>query len=123
MKEEPLSELVVTKSLALNWDKAGAIIGISGKYIGAIFRIKPNQKIVIGRDYGQVDFLLEDADVSRKHCWIEYDASNERYLFCDTSKNGVLVNGKKMRGDKQIRYLKPGDEIQIAKTRHVFKLG
>ncbi len=123
MKEEPFSEIVVTESLALNWDKTGAIVGIAGKYIGAIFRIKPNQKIYIGRDFGQVDFVLEDAGVSRMHCWIEYDARKDGYHFCDVSKNGVVINGKREHETNKVLFLKHGDEIQIAKTKHIFKLG
>lgn len=123
MREEHISEVVVTQSLALNWDRTGAVIGISGKYIGMIFRINPNQKIYIGRDYRLVDFVLTDNDVSRQHCWIEYDAIQDRYFFCDVSKNGVIINGKRMREKDKIMLLSAGDEIQIANTKNIFKLG
>lgn len=123
MEEEQISRIILTKSLALNWEKTGAIIGISGKYVGTIFRIKPRQKIYIGRDYHIVDFVLEDAGVSRKHCWIEYDDGEEKYRFMDCSRNGVVLNGKDRAKTGEILLLSAGDEIRIANTTHIFKLG
>lgn len=123
MMEEQISEIILTKSLALNWEKTGAIIGISGKYIGTIFRIKPRKKIYIGRDYHFADFVLEDTSVSRKHCWIEYDDKEEKYRFFDCSKNGVILNGEKNAERSKIILLSVGDEIRIANTKHIFKLG
>lgn len=123
MGGEPISEIRLTTSLALNREQTGAIIGISGKYIGTFFRIRPRKRILIGRDYNQVDFVLDEDSISRMHCWIEYDDTLGKYLFCDCSKNGVTLNHQRRLEKNKITTLSPGDELGFAKTANVFKLG
>ncbi len=123
MQEEPLSEVRITKSLAMNWDHAGAIVAVSGPYIGLILRIRPGRKIYFGRDYNEMDIVLEEETISRCHCWIEYDDTRGRYLFYDCSKNGVTLNGGERVQKDTILYLSRGDELQMAGTDHIFKLG
>ena len=44
----PNSRITVTRSLAMNQDDAGAIIGIKGYLIGKIIRLKPEQRVLLG---------------------------------------------------------------------------
>lgn len=110
-------------SLSTRWVKVGGIVGIAGKYVGAIIRIQPNQKIVFGRNAEQADFVLDEAAVSRKHCWIQYDGEAEKYYVCDESANGVLVNEIYYLDKNRVVQLESGDEIRLADTENVFKLG
>ena len=104
-------------------DSIGALICISGEFLGSIFRINANKKIYFGRDYTTVDFCFDDDSISRQHCWIEYDAVNRRYKLYDTSLNGVFLNGSIRVKKDRIVYLKKGDEIRLGQTKNVFKMG
>lgn len=115
--------ITITHSLAMNQKETGALIGISGKYCGTYFRIRPKQRIWIGRDYNVVDFVMDEKSISRQHCWIEYDDSIKMYRFFDCSQNGVFLNHRKRLERKKVLLLVPGDELGFAKTQNVFKLG
>ncbi len=128
--DNSVSEVRLTRSLTMNIyenDKVnstiGALICISGEFLGAIFRINADRKILFGRDYRVVDFCFHDETISKEHCWIEYDADYERYLLCDTSRNGVFVNGDKRVEKGATIFLKKGDEIRLGKTENIFKMG
>lgn len=131
MSEENSSSGVrLTRSLTMNLyenekinSSVGALICISGEFIGAIFRINANKKIFFGRDYRVVDFCFHDDTISKQHCWIAYDADHGRYLLCDTSLNGVFLNGNKRVEKNSTVFLKKGDEIRLGKTENVFKMG
>ena len=110
-------------SLCKKWDKVGAIVGITGKYVGAIIRIQPNQKIVFGRDAGLADFVLDETAISRNHCWVQYDQFSSCYYVCDESTNGTLVNESYFLEQNRVVQLKSGDELRLADTENVFKLG
>ena len=69
-----------------------------------------SDSIVIGREVGEVDLLLPERQVSRKHAKIE--RTDEGFMLTDmASKNGTFLNGKEVREPKR---LQDGDEIQIA---------
>ncbi len=111
------------KSLSQKWGKIGAIVGIAGKYTGAIIRIQPNQKIVFGRNAEVADFVLDEQAVSRSHCWVQYDPFLHCYYVCDDSVNGTLVNESYYLERNRVARLKSGDELCLADTDNVFKLG
>lgn len=110
-------------SVLNKWADAGAVIGISGKYTGAIIRIKPDTKIVFGRNHELADFVLDEPTVSRKHCWIQYDCTSRKYYVCDMSVNGVFVNGLNYLEKNCVVELNPEDELRFADTDNIFKLG
>lgn len=110
-------------SLSRKWEKMGAIVGITGKYIGAIIRIQPSQKLVFGRNAEMADFVLDEPAISRSHCWVQYDQESQCYYVCDDSANGTLVNDSYYLERNRVVQLKSGDELRLADTEHVFKLG
>ena len=63
------------------------------------------------------DVVLEDPYVSRRHCAVLVHAAN----FCEVhdvaSRNGTLVNGKKIAGPTR---LKSGDEITMCDKKLLF---
>ncbi len=124
------SGIRLTRSLAINIYEnkpvarmIGALICISGDYIGGIFRINSDKKIYFGRNYKEVDFYFRDETISGNHCWIEYQGENERYVLYDTSLNGVFVNGRERIPKNVETILKKGDEIRLASTGNIFKMG
>lgn len=123
IKDNKIVHVSKNDSLAKKWDNMGAIVGITGKYIGAIIRIKPNQKIVFGRNADVADFILDDPDISRSHCWVQYDQDLQVYYVCDESANGTCVNNTYYLEKDRVVQLKSGDELRLAESENVFKLG
>lgn len=111
------------KSLATKWSHTGALIGINGKHIGAIFRMKAGKQIIVGRDQDVADIVLDDVSISRKHCWIQYNAVDHTYSVCDESTNGILINEMYYLKKEQVVTLNKGDELCFADTENIFKLG
>jgi predicted component of type VI protein secretion system len=69
-----------------------------------------NDCVVIGREAGQVNLLLPERQVSRKHAKIERTPNG--FVLTDLdSKNGTFLNGRQVR---EPQALQDGDEIQIA---------
>ena len=87
----PNSRITVTRSLAMNQDDAGAIIGIKGYLIGKIIRLKPEQRVLLGRDASQCDVVLSGDMVSRVHCSICYDGKKKTYIVNDLSTNATSI--------------------------------
>ena len=64
-------------------------------------------RTVIGRSQ-RSDFVLDDPNVSRRHCEIQQQADGWHLVDLE-STNGVSVNGRRVRSAR----LSPGDEITI----------
>lgn len=86
----------------------------SGPNQGKRFKIKKTQ-VSFGRV--KCDIMLDDADVSRKHCLMEIEEGGQVILRDLASSNGTYVN--------QVRVsncvLQPGDQIQLGKTIIIFE--
>jgi hypothetical protein len=63
------------------------------------------------------DVVVEDAYVSRRHCAVLVHLNSSCELHDVASKNGTLLNGRKIEGPTRI---KPGDEIQMCNRKLVF---
>lgn len=113
----------VSTSLARNQRKTGALVCVQGAYVGAIIRFHPEQKILVGRDKGISDLVIELPMVSRLHCTLIYHEESNEYEIIDCSSNGTFVNGDKrlVRNEKYI--LKPGTTVSFGDQKTVYKLG
>lgn len=76
-----------------------------------IFRMMPGSVKTLGRTSG-ADFILDAALVSRLHCRLTADRSDQLVIEDLSSTNGVLVNGERI--ERQI--LKPGDRLTIGRV-------
>ena len=119
----PNSRITVTRSLAMNQDDAGAIIGIKGYLIGKIIRLKPEQRVLLGRDASQCDVVLSGDMVSRVHCSICYDGKKKTYIVNDLSTNGILVDRKYMLKKRQNTELPTGSQLVIGSEDNIICLG
>lgn len=63
------------------------------------------------------DVIIDDATVSRRHCAVLVHSDLSFELHDVASKNGTLLNGKKITGPTQIR---DGDEITLCERRLIF---
>ena len=107
-----------------NSGQGGVIVGIRGKYKDANFKIKKNETIVLGRDpmSCNVVFSEDDEKISRKHCTIQYNYSNNTYIVQDYSKNGVFNHsGDKIENGKN-NILPRGSVIYLGNRDNMFRL-
>lgn len=118
------SGMYLTRSLAMNTlNEKGAIIGIKGSILGAIYRIQDNQEIVLGRDPYTCDILLRGQKVSRKHCSIIYIPEVQMYKVVDYSLNGCfLKDGSRLEKERPYS-LTHGTEIALGGKENIIKLG
>jgi pSer/pThr/pTyr-binding forkhead associated (FHA) protein len=75
------------------------------------FRLMPGQVKTIGRT-ARADFILDAALVSRVHCRLTADKSDQLVVDDLGSTNGTLVNGKRIERS----LLKPGDVLTVGRV-------
>ena len=88
-----------------------ALEGVSGDYAGAVIRLNPGEKLLIGRDAASCNLVLSSLkkDISRKHLSVEYDAFTGNFKVVDMSSNGTFVNGQQMVKDQEMIF--PADTV------------
>lgn len=104
-------------------EECGALICVRGAYLGSIIRIRPEQKITIGRDEEVADMIVNLPLVSRNHCILIYHCDIMKYEIVDFSTNGTFVDGNKRLVKNETYFLKPGSEICFGDKKTVYKLG
>lgn len=63
---------------------------IAGELQGKEIILKPNEKLVIGRDPKEANLVFRDITISRKHCLIE-PGEEGSYYVTDFSSCGVIT--------------------------------
>jgi pSer/pThr/pTyr-binding forkhead associated (FHA) protein len=81
-----------------------------------VFRLPAGSVKTVGRT-ARADFILDAALVSRLHCRLTADKSDQLIVEDLGSTNGTLVNGRRV--DRQI--LKSGDTVTIGRVE--FEVG
>lgn len=116
-------DIYITKSLAMNREKAGALVFTKGKLLGAIIRIKDGKEITIGRDAMKSDIVVNAKTVSRLHCKVIYHKISGDYTVTDYSKNGVyLRDGSRLPVGKAIK-VESGEELWLGDGDNILRLG
>lgn len=102
----------------------GAIVGVTGIYKGAVFKLAPNEVVVIGRDPAESNIVIseESTFVSRKHCSVKFDSSLGCYIICDYSQNGVKMDEKYKLVKGVETAAERGSIIEIGNADNTFKL-
>lgn len=114
--------ITVIKSLALNQKQSGAIIFTKGELLGTYIRINEGKTIWIGRDAAQVDIVLNESAVSRRHCSIVYNG-NGKYTVCDFSKNGMQTEEGTILPSKCELQFQAGYTLSIGNEKNQICLG
>jgi pSer/pThr/pTyr-binding forkhead associated (FHA) protein len=81
-----------------------------------VFRLPAGSVKTVGRT-ARADFILDAALVSRLHCRLTADKSDQLIVEDLGSTNGTLVNGRRV--DRQV--LKAGDTVTIGRVE--FEVG
>lgn len=117
------NKFTVTRSMALNKEQQGAIVGLKGFMEGKIKHLESDTTYVLGRDSSQCDILVKGAAVSRVHCRVTYDSEEKDYIVYDESKNGTIVDGaSKLPKYKEVR-MKGGRRLWIGDDENEIILG
>ena len=116
-------EIVDNKTSSLKHRDMGILKCISGKFKGTVLYIYSNEKIVFGRSYEKADLVFDEMEISREHCWIQYNDKINGYFICNCSANGIFINDQYITEKNSIVNLKQGDKIQLAETDNVFQVG
>lgn len=90
---------------------AGWILQSTQNEAPIVFRMPPGSVRTLGRT-ARADFILDAALVSRVHCRLTADKSDQLVVEDLRSTNGTLVNGERV--DRQV--LKPGDLVTIGRV-------
>ncbi|MFH1728000.1 MAG: GGDEF domain-containing protein [Pseudomonadota bacterium] len=89
-------------------DREPVFIIILGEEVGKVYRIKRDKPMIIGRAK-DVDIVMNDIGISRKHAQIAFTGNGQLAIFDLNSTNGTYVNGERVSEQE----LADGDKIQI----------
>ncbi|MBE5954091.1 MAG: FHA domain-containing protein [Lachnospiraceae bacterium] len=121
--ESESKKFTVTRSLALNKDKRGAIVGLKGFLAGKIIHLNSDSLTLVGRDPAQCEIVLKGDAVSRIHFTIRYNSATEDYTIKDSSKNGVVIDGKfKLKPNVDVK-INSGNKIWVGNSDNELILG
>ena len=113
-----MKDKVTTKGVNMT----GKIRCVSGAYSGAEIELMPGREIVIGRNSEVSQLIIQDPDISRKHCSIRYSAADGVYYVTDFSTFGVYINDSQ-RMEKNIEVRCPsGSKLTLGDGGNVFIL-
>lgn len=100
----------------------GRIRFISGAYSGAEVELQPGREMVLGRNSELSQLIIQDPDISRKHCSIRYSVSDGAYYVTDFSTFGVYINdSQRMEKNVEVRCM-PGTKLTLGSGNNVFIL-
>lgn len=71
----------------------GALVCTKGSMQGAEINILDGEMVTIGRDGAASNLVLSDRDISRRHCTVQFNASENCYYVTDYSSLGTRMNG------------------------------
>ena len=105
-------------------DNFGVIIGVTGMFRYATFKISDGEELVFGRDAAFSHVIVDqDAEkVSRKHCSIVFSRHDQQYYVTDHSSNGTYAeNGGQL--PPEMRTVMPrGSLILLGDRNNCFRL-
>jgi two-component system, cell cycle response regulator len=102
-----VSEAAPESALLREW----MLIAMSGASVGRIYPLSRQRPItVLGRE-DMVDVVIVDAEISRRHAAIRYDAAAGTFHLNDLdSRNGTWLNGERCHTEMR---LSVGDKIRL----------
>lgn len=86
---------------------------LSGPNAGAEIGIEKSRSYIIGKDPNSCDIVFQDLSVSKNHARITVEADGTCFLEDLDSKNGTLINSKKVEGKTEVS---PQDTIALGTT-------
>lgn len=100
----------------------GILTCTQGTYEGYTAKIKPEQRILIGRDGNVCDIIIQLPMVSRLHCEIIYHEKRNQYEIIDHSSNGTFIHGDIRLIPQQQYAIDPDTELCFGDQTTIFKV-
>ncbi len=101
----------------------GVLVGITGVYAGAEIPMTDGEYLLLGRQPNNHLVFGGQANVSRNHCRIQWDAGRQKYIFRDYSSNGSFLHGSEDCLPQNLDLeLEPGTTIDIGDAGNAFFL-
>lgn len=103
--------------------QVGAIEGVCGQFANAVINLKPNEKVLIGRDPSACNIVIasDKKDVSRTHCSVKYDPYTDSFKVIDMSSNGTFVGSQKLVKDQETQF-PAGTVLSLGSGENQFRL-
>lgn len=100
-----------------------ALRGVAGMYAGSVFKIKPDQTVVLGRDPKQAQIVFsQGADkISRRHCSVMFSSRLGQYQVVDHSSNGTFVSGSRLQPNVPVT-LPRGTQLALGSNDNIIRL-
>ena len=100
-----------------------ALRGVAGMYAGSVFKIKPDQTVVLGRDPKQAQIVFsQGADkISRRHCSVMFSSRLGQYQVVDHSSNGTFVSGSRLQLNVPVT-LPRGTQLALGSNDNIIRL-
>lgn len=115
--------ITITKSLAMNQEECGTLIGIKGDLIGKYYKVSPNRRLLIGRDATRCDIVMTNMAVSGVHFEVQYDPNTKQYIVTDLSSNGMIQDhATRLRKNEPVT-VAPGTSFLIGSNDDEIILG
>lgn len=101
----------------------GSIMGLTGDYAEAIFRLDSDEVVTIGRDPKTSHIVMDENSehVSRTHCSIRAVSSSGTYVVHDQSRNGTFIDGKRIASGVDVEVPR-GTVIAVGDMHNTFRL-
>lgn len=92
--------------------KVPYVVLIQGGALKAKWNLPSNVLVTIGRSSEKCNIVLNDKNLSRIHCALQYDAKRNKFYIQDHSKNGTFITRGRL-GAGQLYELSPGEQFYI----------
>lgn len=102
---------------------SGSIMGLTGEYAEAIFRLDCDEVVTIGRDPKTSHIVMDESceRISRTHCSIRSNQANGTYVVRDQSRNGTFIDGERIAFGQNVEVPR-GSVLAVGDMRNTFRL-
>lgn len=100
----------------------GVLECVSGMFLGARIPMVNQEIVTIGRDPEICNLVLDDPDISRRHCTVQFSAAENCYFVTDYSTTGVVINGSQRLERMALNRCGRGSRLLLGRGRNEFIL-
>jgi len=99
----------------------GSLMCLAGYFAGASFQMVPGEEMLIGRNGAVCNIVLQDQDISRKHCSIRFAPAPENaYYVTDYSTLGTWLNDSIRLPKGQTTKCPVGSKLTLGNGNNIF---
>lgn len=95
------------------------IVGTRGEYAGQELDIPFGESIVLGRDAQRANLVFSSEKISKIHCKITFNTSENCFYVTDYSRNGVFTDGKRRLTSGKPERLNRGSKLILSDTEEL----